>query len=143
MTSEWSWIDNENALLWWEFEMFGAPLQDGDILVAYASFDDPDNFGNQLSFTCTTQYFSTQEQSELIEVRNFYGELSFRGGSYGTYDQINASEFAYGGWVPDNREPKKSYASNYMQNESFSQKCTAAHLFTKDDPIYAMDIRMR
>ena len=30
-----------------------------------------------------------------------------------------------------------------MDGETYSQKCTAAHIFTKDDPIYAMDIRMR
>ena len=55
---------------------------------------------------------------------------------------MNASELAYGGWVIDNRDPQSSYKSNYMDGETHSQKCSAAHIFTKDDPIYAMDIRM-
>ena len=142
MHLEWSWIDNENALLWWEFELFGDSIADGEILVAYASFEDPDNFGNQLTFTCSTEYSSTQDYSPLYEVRNYYGELSFRSGTYGTYHQMNASELAYGGWVIDNRDPQSSYKSNYMDGETHSQKCSAAHIFTKDDPIYAMDIRM-
>lgn len=68
------------------FEVHGNMIEDGSLIMTYASFEDPDAFGKELTFTCVTQTSVLQDYSELHEIRNYYGDLSFQSAFYGTYD---------------------------------------------------------
>ena len=53
---DWDWIDNEHSILWWVFDVYGPEVEDNSVILAYASFEDPDAYGKQLTFTCSTIY---------------------------------------------------------------------------------------
>ena len=80
-------------------------LKEKNILMSWASFEDPESPGKFNTVTCSVKYKTTQSYGGTREVSSYYGSLPFSAGSSGTkneYDKINAADLEVGGpWGPD------------------------------------------
>ena len=87
------------------FTIEGQSWIDSVIVQNWASIEDLDNLGTFQTFTCTTQHQYPIEMSELYEVNNYYGEMSFSAEKTPCcflYDSINIEDQVYDGpWKPE------------------------------------------
>lgn len=109
----------------------GPKWNDGTMVQAWVSFEDPDSRGQNptyITYTCTAQYSQRSLFASNVSVENFKGTRPFTVEYQGTnirYDQINRGDIDNDGeWQADLTELAAYYGSTFKKGIS-SQSCGA------------------
>ena len=111
-------LDEDSQILELNFEVGGIEWPDHTMVQTWASFEDPEDSDNIISYTCTAQYSQGSLFATRGTVKSFYGPSRFTVAEAGTkfsFDELNDIDYDDQGQWKDVHENHLNYASSFTE----------------------------